>query len=143
MTTKAVIIGKSIFSVFDTFLRGFIFIILSFFVVRSLDMGGCMNGTIPMYVYAATAVIPSMCGARRVVVNMVVGPSAPPIIPMLAASPGVNPRAMAPRNAMYIPICAAIPSIMSFGFAMSGPKSVIAPSPTNIRVGSTTYIIPY
>ena len=41
--------GKSIFSVFDTFLPGFILITRSFFVVSRRMMNGCITGTSAMY----------------------------------------------------------------------------------------------
>ena len=44
-----------------------------------------------MYEYAATAIGAKRCGASCDVVNIAVGPSAPPIIPIDAASGPVNP----------------------------------------------------
>ena len=70
-----------------------------------------------------TAVMPSISGARRAVRKIVVGPSAPPIIPMDAASESSNaPVASAPQNATKMPTCAAAPSRRVLGFDMSGPK---------------------
>ena len=51
----------------------------SFFVVRSLIIGGWIIATSAMYVYAQTAVIPRISGATFAEVYIVVGPSAPPI----------------------------------------------------------------
>ena len=83
-----------------------------------------------------TAVMPSSSGASLAVMKMVVGPSAPPMMPMEAASGMVNsPVASAPQNAAKIPICAAAPSSSVFGLAIIGPKSVPAPSPRNISGG--------
>lgn len=69
-----------------------------------------MNGTAAMYVYAITAVIPNMSGARLADKKIVVGPSAPHIIPIEAASPRENVSAAikfspsAPQKATNIPI---------------------------------------
>ena len=80
--------------------------------------------------------IPSISGARMAERKIVVGPSAPPMIPIAAASPtSKRPVASAPQNATNMPTCAAAPSSNVFGFAMTGPKSVNAPSPRNISGG--------
>ena len=50
------------------------------------------------------------------------------------ASAGVN-QILAQRKVMNIPTCAAAPRMKLFGLAMSGPKSVIAPTPMKIRQG--------
>ena len=66
-----------------------------------------------MYEYAATAIGPRSVSpipsfpARKIDV----GPSAPPIMEIAAASFPVNPRAIARKYAPYIPNCAAAPSI--------------------------------
>ena len=93
-------------------------------------------GTRDMYEYAATAIGPrsAVCSsfpARKIEV----GPSAPPMIEIAAAALSENPIAIAPRYAAKIPNCAAAPRRKLFGFAMSGPKSVIAPTPRKIRDG--------
>ena len=83
-----------------------------------------------------TAMMPSMSGASLADMKMLVGPSAPPMMPMEAASGMVNsPVASAPQNAAKMPIWAAAPSSSVLGFAIIGPKSVPAPSPRNIRGG--------
>ena len=61
-----------------------------------------------MYEYAITAVTPRISGANRADRNIVVGPSAPPIIPMEAASSIPNPipsdpAKSAPQKATNIP----------------------------------------
>ena len=58
----------------------------SFFVVSSFIIGGWITGTSAIYEYAATAIEPSSCGASFEVRNIAVGPSAPPMIPIEAAS---------------------------------------------------------
>ena len=74
---------------------------------------------------------------------MVVGPSAPPIMPMAPAScsenrSGVvkkpNPRAV--QKATNIPNWAAAPRSIVLGLAIIGPKSVRAPRPRKTRGGS-------
>ena len=64
-----------------------------------------------------------------------VGPSAPPMMEIAAAALSLKPIAIAPKYAAKIPNCAAAPSRKLFGFAISGPKSVIAPTPMKIRDG--------
>ena len=57
---------------------------------------------------------------------------------MIAIDPhsaALMPSTAAPRNVKKIPPCAAAPSRKLFGFAISGPKSVIAPMPRNIKGG--------
>ena len=67
---------------------------------------------------------------------MVVGPSAPPIMPMEAASGSSNrPVASAPQNATKMPTCAAAPRSSVLGLDMTGPKSVSAPSPRKMMGG--------
>ena len=66
---------------------------------------------------------------------MAVGPSAPPIIPIEAASFPVSPSKIAPINAIKIPSWAAAPNSRLFGFAISGPKSLLAPIAKNISGG--------
>ena len=67
--------------------------------------------------------------------KMDVGPSAPPIIDMAAAAAPLNPKIIARKYAAKIPICAAAPSKKLLGLAISGPKSVIAPTPKKISDG--------
>ena len=64
------------------------------------------------------------------------------MMPMDAASCTLNPRSIAPANATNTPIWAAAPRSMVFGFAIRGPKSVIAPTPMKIRGGKISYLIP-
>ena len=68
-------------------------------------------------------------------VRIAVGPSAPPITPMAAASEGLKPRTSAIRNAAKMPIWAAAPSNRDVGLASRGPKSVIAPIPMKMMDG--------
>ena len=135
-TTTVTTIGKRIFSNFETGLNCSILIALSFLVVKSFIIGGCIIGTSDIYEYAATAIGPikSVCPsfpARK----MDVGPSAPPIIDMAAAAAPLNPKIIARKYAAKIPICAAAPSKKLLGLAISGPKSVIAPTPKKISDG--------
>ncbi len=78
---------------------------------------------------------PMRCGASLAVKNMDVGPSAPPIIAIEAASLGANPKKRAPSRVKYIPIWAAAPNSMSFGWANNDEKSVMAPKPRNTIEG--------
>ena len=96
-TTRVTTMGKRIFSSFVTCLSCGIRTLRSFSVVSSFMKGGCMTGTRDIYEYAATAMgprsvppIPSF-PARK----MDVGPSAPPMIEMAAASFPVKPKAIA------------------------------------------------
>ena len=66
---------------------------------------------------------------------MEVGPSAPPMIEIAAAAFPLKPSTIASRYAAKIPNCAAAPKRKLFGFAINGPKSVIAPTPRKIRDG--------
>jgi len=66
---------------------------------------------------------------------MEVGPSAPPMIDTAAAALSLNPSIIARKYALKIPNCAAAPIRKLTGFAISGPKSVIAPTPIKIRDG--------
>ncbi len=54
--------------------------------------------------------------------KMAVGPSAPPMMPMEAASGPVKPRQIAPKKATNTPSWAAAPSSRLFGSAISGTK---------------------
>ena len=94
-----------------------------------------MTGTKAIYEYAARAIVPSICGANFDVNSVAVGPSAPPIIPIEAASSPLNPRSIAPKNAKNIPNWAAAPSNIVLGFAIIGPKSVLAPIHKKITGG--------
>ncbi len=95
-----------------------------------------MIGTNAMYEYAATAIGPirPVCPSFPAR-NIEVGPSAPPIMDTAAAALSLNPIKMASRYAPKIPNCAAAPSRKLIGFAINGPKSVIAPTPKKIRDG--------
>ena len=63
-TNKNSIIGKIIFSFWDTLLNWTIWIVLSESEVKAFIIGGCINGTSAMYEYAATAIGPSSSGAN-------------------------------------------------------------------------------
>ena len=102
-----------------------------------------------IYEYAATAIAGSNDGARDFVTYIAVGPSAPPIIPIDAASftphdiLGTNALITnAPTNVKNTPNCAAAPNKMLFGLAISGPKSVIQPIPRNISGGYIPSLTP-
>ena len=108
-----------------------------------------MMGTSAMYEYAATAMAPRRSGARREVSQIAVGPSAPPMMPIALASlipkprsANIDERPRAPNRAKKMPSCAAPPSNADFGFAISGPKSVMAPTPMKIMIGNTPVSIP-
>ena len=79
---------------------------------------------------------------------MEVGPSAPPMMPMDAASlmlkvmPGTTFSARAPRSAPKMPNWAAAPRRAVRGFASMGPKSVMAPTPMKMRHGNTPDSMP-
>jgi len=60
---------------------------------------------------------------------MDVGPSAPPMMAIEAASLGANPKNRAPSRVKYIPIWAAAPKSINFGWANKDEKSVMAPKP--------------
>ena len=78
-----------------------------------------------------------------------VGPSAPPMMPIDAACssvkwmPGTNwSSTTAPMSAEKMPSCAAAPRSSIFGLAMSGPKSVMAPTPKKMRIGKRPVSMP-
>ncbi len=135
-------IGNTIFSICLTCLSCPIFILRSSLVVRAFIIGGCISGTSAIYEYAATAIGPSKCPASLLVKNIAVGPSAPPIIPIDAASCGVNPKRIATPKAKKIPNCAPAPISTLDGLASNGPKSVIAPTPKNISGGNISHLTP-
>ena len=56
-------------------------------------------------------------------------------MPIAAASLVVKPISTAPKNATNTPSCAVAPINIRFGSAISGEKSVIAPTPRNISDG--------
>ena len=128
-------IGKTIFSVLETGLSCCMTMRRSFLVVSAFITGGCMSGTSAMYEYAAMAMEPRYSGASLLVTNMAVGPPAPPMMPMEPATPSLKPKSFAPMNATNMPNCAAAPRSRLLGLAMSGPKSVIAPTPRKMRQG--------
>ena len=66
---------------------------------------------------------------------MEVGPSAPPMMAMAAATLPGKPSTSASRNAEKMPSCAAAPSSSEDGRAISGPKSVMAPIPRKMMDG--------
>ena len=135
ITKVATTIGKIIFSVLDTSRACSILTLRILSVVHSFMSGGCISGISAMYEYAAMAIGPSRCGASFVHRYIAVGPSAPPRMPMEAASGPVKPSSTAPKNARNTPSCAAAPSSRLLGFASSGPKSVIAPTPRKMSEG--------
>ena len=91
---------------------------------------------------------PSKRGESWLARKIAVGPSAPPMMPMEAASrreksmPGIPFNASAPKRVPKIPNCAAPPNKAVFGLASIGPKSVIAPTPMKIIKGKIPVVIP-
>ena len=95
---------------------------------------------------------PRRSGASRLVSQMAVGPSAPPMMPIEAAAligsqpkkscPKAAASPSAPKSAKKMPNCAAPPRRAIFGLAISGPKSVIAPTPMKIMIGNTPVSMP-
>ena len=82
------------------------------------------------------AMAPRRAGARVLVTRMAVGPSAPPMIPIAAASLGSNtPEIKAKAKATKTPSCAPAPMSRDLGLEIRGVKSVMAPIPTKIRQG--------
>ena len=135
-TTMVITIGNRIFSSLDTERSCSILILRSFSVVRSFMTGGWMIGTSDIQEYAATAIGPIRCCCPSLFRRKIeVGPSAPPMMEIAAASLPLNPMKIAKKYARQIPSCAAAPMIKLIGFAISGPKSVIAPTPMKIRDG--------
>ena len=57
------------------------------------------------------------------------------MIETAAAALSLNPIRIARKYAPKIPNCAAAPKRKLIGFAIRGPKSVIAPTPRKIRDG--------
>ena len=94
-----IMMGKRIFSCLVTLRVGFMTMARSFLVVMSLMMGGCMTGMSAIYEYAAMAIAASRSGASALVSQIAVGPSAPPTMPMDAASGPVKPKHTARKNA--------------------------------------------
>ena len=135
MTNTATAIGNTIFSVLETTRSCSILTSRSLGVVIIRMSGGWMSGISAMYEYAAIAIAGRYSGASLEAVRIAVGPSAPPITPIAAATASGNPSASASRNAEKIPNCAAAPKRKLLGFAISGPKSVIAPTPRKISDG--------
>ena len=88
------------------------------------------------------AIAPSNSGASLLVRKMAVGPSAPPMMPMEAACGPVKPRQIAPKKATKTPSCAAAPRSRLYGSALSGPSSVMAPTPMKIREGYRPALTP-
>ena len=64
------------------------------------------------------------------------------LMPIAPASAGVKPRNSATMNARKIPSCAAAPSSRLIGLAISGPKSVIAPTPMKMSGGKMPSLTP-
>ena len=88
------------------------------------------------------AIGPNSSGASSTEVYIAVGPSAPPMIPMLPASFREKPRARAPKMATKIPTCAAAPRKNVLGFDSKGLKSVSAPMPRKIKGGKMARCTP-
>jgi hypothetical protein len=87
---------------------------------------------------------PRRCGASWLARKMEVGPSAPPMIPMAAASLSVKPsRKAADRAATRMPNWAAAPSMNVTGRASSGRKSVSTPTPRKMMGGSSSVRMPF
>ena len=57
------------------------------------------------------------------------------MIETAAAALSLKPNKIARKYAPKIPNCAAAPSRKLIGFAINGPKSVIAPTPRKISEG--------
>ena len=92
VVSSSPMMGKSIRSVCDTLRPGFIFITRSLSVVSILMIKGCITGTSAIYEYAQTATAPISCGQSFPERKIAVGPSAPPMMAMLAAWLGSKPR---------------------------------------------------
>jgi len=79
---------------------------------------------------------------------MAVGPSAPPMMAMDAASwmvnsnPGSRLSSTAPIRVAKMPNWAAAPSSSVLGLAIRAPKSVSAPTPMKISSGKTPVSMP-
>ena len=56
--------------------------------------------------------------------------------------PKSDAQPRAPNSAKKMPNCAAPPRIAALGLAISGPKSVIAPTPMKIMIGNTPVSMP-
>ncbi len=74
--------------------------------------------------------------------KIAIGPSAPPMMPIAPASWSVKPSSFAPISATKMPRCAAAPRMTSFGLAIIGAKSVIAPTPKKISGGTISNCTP-
>ena len=86
---------------------------------------------------------PSRWGASLLARKIEVGPSAPPIIPIAAASLNEKPNInAAPIAATKIPICAAAPKRKVKGRPSNGLKSVRTPIPRNMMGGNNSVLIP-
>jgi len=81
-------------------------------------------------------------GAKRLATYMEVGPSAAPMIPMLAASLISNPKPAAITIVTKIPNWAAAPKRSIKGFFNKGVKSIIAPIAMKINRGNNSVSIP-
>ena len=73
-----------------------------------------------------------------ILTNIAVGPSAAPIIPMLAAS-FIGKNSDAISIVIKIPPWLTIPINSSHGFDSKGPKSIIAPIPIKRSSGKTSW----
>ena len=58
------------------------------------------------------------------------------------STPNSDAHPKAPKSAKKIPNCAAPPRSEDAGLAMSGPKSVMAPTPMKIMIGNTPESMP-
>ena len=73
---------------------------------------------------------------------MDVGPSAAPMMPMLAASVMEKPSKDAKLMVKKMPNWAAAPNSSIFGLDSNGPKSIIAPIPMNNNSGNSSFAMP-
>ena len=71
-----------------------------------------------------------------------VGPSAPPMMPMDAASRSVNPRAKAPKKVAKMPSWAEAPKSTDLGLEINDEKSVSAPMPMKMSGGKIPEVTP-
>ena len=92
---------------------------------------------------------PSKWGESWLARKMAVGPSAPPMMPMEAASkrsksmPGTYlESSSAPMRVVKMPNWAAAPSSAVLGLASIGPKSVMAPMPMKMIRGKAPDLMP-
>ena len=85
-------------------------------------------GTSAIYEYAAMAIEGSSMGASVLVTYIAVGPSAPPIMPIAWTERHQIQAAVPKESRKNAELCRRTESRL-LGFAISGPKSVMAPMP--------------